>query len=467
MPDTNHTLATDPAATSTNSPPAGPPEPDRRRRSLIGHLGAPFRYARRRPYRFLARLAGTAVLVAVIAAAGVFLWFRHHLSAARTAVDRGHNAEASRHLRHCQRVYAQHPQVLLMIARVARRSGEWEQAEEFLDQYWKRYGDDDGVVLERLLLRATRGELEAAGPALRARIATGGRDAGPARDALITGFLYRFRWQEATAALDEWLALEPNNTFALLLWGKLQEQRLATDEALNAYRQILELDAGHDEARLRLTTLLLQRFSGEEALPHVAVLRERLPENTEVAQQWATVMFLQGRTAEARSALAECLRDYPDHPAVLALAGRQASLDGDDAAAADYLVRAVRLGPGNLAVRYQYTQALIRLGRKDEAAVEEARIATLKEDLDRISALVAGPLQERPNDPEVHYQIAVIAIRAGQVDEGVRWLHRALQVGPNHLPSHQTLAGFYQSTGNPVLAARHRAFARNLEGRKP
>ena len=115
------------------------------------------------------------------------------------------------------------------------------------------------------------------------------------------------------AALDEWRAGEPDNTFALLLWGKLQEQRVATDDALAAYRRVVELDPDHDEARLRLTTLLLQRFRGEEALGHLAGLRERLPDNAEVAFQWAAALGLQGRTAEARAALDDCLRQHPEH----------------------------------------------------------------------------------------------------------------------------------------------------------
>jgi Tfp pilus assembly protein PilF len=89
----------------------------------------------------------------------------------------------------------------------------------------------------------------------------------------------------------------------------------------------------------------------------------------------------------------------------------------------------------------------------------------LKSDLDRMNDLISGPLQNTPNDPAIHHQIAVIALHAGQPSEALRWLQSALQVGPDHLPSHQTLAGYYQATGNPVLAARHRAIAQRLAGK--
>jgi Tfp pilus assembly protein PilF len=80
--------------------------------------------------------------------------------------------------------------------------------------------------------------------------------------------------------------------------------------------------------------------------------------------------------------------------------------------------------------------------------------------------LIAGPLQTTPNDPAIHHRIALIALRAGQPKEGLRWLQSALQVDPDHLPTHQTLAGYYHSTGNPVLAARHRAIAQRLAGKQ-
>ena len=79
--------------------------------------------------------------------------------------------------------------------------------------------------------------------------------------------------------------------------------------------------------------------------------------------------------------------------------------------------------------------------------------------------MISGPLQANPNDPAVHHQIATIALRAGQSVEALRWLESALRVDPGYLPAHQTLTRYYYATGNPVLAARHRAIARQLEGR--
>jgi tetratricopeptide (TPR) repeat protein len=190
-----------------------------------------------------------------------------------------------------------------------------------------------------------------------------------------------------------------------------------------------------------------------------------LPDNPEVAYQWAAALGLQGRTDEARAALEDCLRRYPGYAPALALRGRYAALDGDDAAAVEYLSRAVELERGNLVARHQYVQALIRTGQAAAAAREEAEIQRVAADLERMRELIAGPLQANPNDPGIHHQIALTALHAGQPVEALRWLQSALQVDPNHLPTHQTLTGYYYATGNPVLAARHRAIVKKLEAR--
>jgi tetratricopeptide (TPR) repeat protein len=242
-------------------------------------------------------LVGLALVVA-----GVFLWTDYHLRAARLAADRGHNAEAIDHLRRCRQLRPDQPEVLLLSARVARRSGAWNETETLLDRYWQLYGDDEALVLERLLFQATRGEVEAAQPLLQAHIAQNDPAAPLAREALIAGLLYRYNLEEADRHITRWLAHDPNSSMALFLQGKLQEIREQTSQALRTYRRLLEIDPEHDEARLRMTTLLLQLSQGEEALTHLEYLRRRLPDHAEVPVQLAQAWTSSGGpTKPARS----------------------------------------------------------------------------------------------------------------------------------------------------------------------
>jgi Flp pilus assembly protein TadD len=267
---------------------------------------------------------------------------------------------------------------------------------------------------------------------------------------------------EAKASLDEWLAVAPEDTLGLLQIGKFQEQQLNNDEATRIYRHILDLDPDQLEARLRLATILLIRRHGEEAATELAVLREKLPNHPEVQVFWARAMALLGRTEEARLAIEECLRTNPDYPAALLEQGNNALFDGDEVGAEQYLARAAKLDPGNIQIHNKYALILSRNGKQAQATAEYAKAHQLEADGERISKIIRGPLQDNPNDPALHYEIGTIALRSGLVTEAIRWFTSALQVDPDHFPTHHVLANIYRELDNPVLAAKHHAIAQKL-----
>jgi tetratricopeptide (TPR) repeat protein len=428
---------------------------------------APFRYLRRHPGRALAWLTLLGLTALVWCVLGILLWSEYHLRAARRAVARGHNIAAVHHLRACRQVRPDDREVLLLSARVARRGGGWNEAEVLLNRYWQLYGDEEPLVLERLLLRATRGELEGVQPLLQDRIDQDDPAAPLAREALIAGLLYRYRPEEAERQIESWLEREPDSTQAWLARAKLYELREQNSDALLAYRRILELDPEQDQSRLRMTTILVELRQGEEALPHLEYLRRRLPDNAEVQVQLGTVLESVGRVDEARAVLDECLGSHPRNAAALAERGRIARRDGEGDRAEEYLRRAIQLDPGNVSAHYQYYLTLNQNGKKAEAAQEEQEIRRIEADVQHIKELIQGRLQVAPNDPAAHYEVAMIALRAGRPKEALRWLQSALQVGPDHLPTHRALAAYYRETGNPILANHHRAIAQRLSSQQP
>lgn len=432
---------------------------------MLRGLFVPVLFCWRRPRRALGVLVLLLLVGAAVGAIGVFLWTGHHLRAARRASELGHNTDAIRHLRKCRLVRPDQAEVLLLSARAARRSGVWSDVEQLLDRYWRIYGDDDALVLERLLFQATRGEVEESRSLLQAHIDADDAAAPLAREALAAGLLQRFRLKEAQQHIDRWLDSDPDSTLALLARGKLHQLREQSSEALLTYRRILELDADHDLARLRLTTVLLQLSQGEEALDHLEFLRRRLPDHPEVLTQLGQAMDLQDRADEARAVLDSCLRDNPDHAAALAERGRIARRDGDTELAEELLRRAIQIEPGKVTARYQFSLVLNQNGKPAEAAKEQEAIRQLEADAQRIHELLHYRLQQTPNDPAIHYEIAMIALRGGLPRDALRWLQSALQVGPDHETTHRALATYYHETGNPILSARHRAIAQRLANR--
>lgn len=423
---------------------------------------APVLYLWRRAGRILCVLALVVLLGLVAGVIGLMIWTDQHLRAARQALERGHNRAAIRHLQACRSIHPDHPQVLLLSARAARRANSWGEAESILDRYWQRRGDDDALVLERLLLRAAQGELEATRPLLQARIDQDDPAATLAREAIAAGLLHRFHLNDAAKHIDRWLEQDSDSTLALYSQARLYDLQEQSTSALGSYRRILEIDPEHDEARLGLTEVLLRLSQGEEALPHLEHLRRRLPDSAEVLVQLAGALDLQGRGDEARTVLDECLQRHPDHAAALASRGRLALRAGDGERAEEYLARSVQLDPGELSPRFQYFLALSQNGKKAEAQEQQERIRQMEADIQRIHDLVHGRLQQTPDDPALHHEVAMIALRAGQPRQALRWLHNALRVDPEHVPTHRALASYYHQTGNPILSAKHRAIAQRL-----
>ena len=121
---------------------------------------------------------------------------------------------------------------LLLAARIARRQGAWNEAEALLDRRVELHGEDETSALERLMLRATRGEVEDVRPLLQLRIDEGGTTADLAREALIEGFLHSFFTSRAHEAIEQSLEKDPSNITALRLLGKMHEYSEQPIEAL-------------------------------------------------------------------------------------------------------------------------------------------------------------------------------------------------------------------------------------------
>jgi predicted Zn-dependent protease len=448
------------------SPPPGakPPPVSRRasvsRRLLVQGFCALGRYGARHPLG----LVGIVLLLA-LAAGGVYLAGRevsslYHLRAARDCLNCYHNAEAQRHLQVCLAIRPKDPDVLLLVARAARRSGALDAAEKFLERYEEVRGADDDLTLERMLLQAERGELEPVRRCFRAQVEQQHPDTALILEAVTRGNLRALRLRDAEDCLRRWREVQPDNVQALLLQGNLGELRQARGEAAAAYRKAVEIDPYYDEARLRLAGTLIDLGRGGEALPHLEYLRPRLPDNPEVAVGLARSLDLLARQAEAVEVLDDLLGRQPNHAAALAVRGRLALQAGRLEEAEGLLRRAVALDPGTYSTRYQFYTCLSKRGNEAEAREESERLKILEEDTRAMEQIVNVRLAKTPNDPALYHQVATIALRAGQVDEAVRWLQSALRVDPNFAPAHQMLAGYYHRSGNPGLAAQHREKAR-------
>ena len=63
-------------------------------------------------------------------------------------------------------------------------------------------------------------------------------------------------------------------------------------------------------------------------------------------------------------------------------------------------------------------------------------------------------------------EAAGIFLRGGQPKSALVWAKKALAIDPNHRVANSLLAGYYEATGNPGLAAIHKKFVPTPGGPK-
>jgi tetratricopeptide (TPR) repeat protein len=416
---------------------------------------------RRHPGRSLVALLLLALVGVGLTLAGPQVWAFYHLRAARTSLDRYHNAEAADHLRACMEVWPNDPDVLLLAARVARRAGSFDEAAELLERCQRQRGRDDNVIVERILLTVERGDMDEVMKFCMAKVETNDPVASLVLEALARGYRRRFRLAEADAAIQTWLEREPNNPMALLLLGRMAQDHSADTEAAAAYRHALEIDPDLDEARDRLSEMLIDTHQVPEARPHLEYLARRHPDDAGLTVRLAQCRDLLGQQDEAARLLDDLLARRPECVPALAQRGKLALRAGQRAEAEQWLRQAVALAPADATLLPHFKRCLEENEHYDEAQALEPRIKQALTDLERIQTLVNKDLPEHHDNADLWYEGAAILLRAGSTSEGRYWLENAVRLNPKHVKAHEALAESYKQSGDALKAAKHQKMARD------
>ena len=320
----------------------------------------------RHPWRTAAVVALLALIGFGALAAGVNFWVSDHLRASRAAVERHHNLDAMPHVQACLDVWPRHGEALLLAARVAGRLETFAEAEQFLERYQAAHGKDDDLFLEHLLLRAERGEVDEVSDIAQALVKQNHPATLPILEALVQGHVRMLRLRDAQASLQLWRDRQPDSPQTFYWQGLIYERRARWDEALGCYRRATDFDPDHDEARQKLSWLLLQMTLCGEALAHLEHLQRRQPENLMAQVYLARCHDQLGDQEEAARILDALLARQPDYQPALRERGRLALHAGQLPQAEGWLRQAVRLQPGDYESHYVLFQCLQRRGKGPE-----------------------------------------------------------------------------------------------------
>lgn len=319
------------------------------------------------------------------------------------------------------------------------------------------------IQLERALAIAESGQMGTARPLLLELLETAGGSESEICESYAKGYMRLRDYNAALGLLEAWARDFPKDARAHAWIGQVYSELDLVDEAEGAFRRALELDPLNGQASLGLAELRMGQKNPIAAMPlfEVAANTERFGAAGSVGL--ASCLQADSRVGQAEEVLRDALARFPDDYRVLVEAANLLNEQGEYAEAESLLEKEIALGSNRREVRYAYAVALRGLGRIDEARVHfdySAEAATQTAQANRRAADLAS----RPNDAQLRFEIGNIHLLYGNIEDGLIWLHSALEISPDLSEAHESLARHYESqiSREPrliPLARKHRLLA--------
>jgi len=329
----------------------------------------------------------------------------------------------------------------------------------------------------------------------------------------------RGRFGAADTAMANATELDPLRPGLFFLQGWIAEGLGRPDEAIQDYRQHLDIHREDQSTRRRLILLLAQRKRYKEALEEAHTLAAARPGDLEARELEAELSFEAGETTQGMHLLDQMREDFPNSMDALSarlgvlarhgrgraavteadrwvaahpddvrarlMAARAREMAGDLPAAIDQLRLAVAAAPDSLAPRVLLAQAYDRAGRPRDAepvwAESQRRfprvssvsldLALCREklgDLEGAEVAVRDVLSNEPDNPvALNFLGYLFADHDRNLDEAVRLILKALALEPDNAAFIDSLGWAYFRLGKLPEARASLERAIRLSGGDP
>jgi tetratricopeptide (TPR) repeat protein len=131
-------------------------------------------------------------------------------------------------------------------------------------------------------------------------------------------------------------------------------------------------------------------------------------------------------------------------------------------AAETTLRKAYAIAPYDLKIMYQLYLTLEQLEKTKEAKEMYAKWERGVDDVQQISQLMQK-LNKGPNNAETRRQIALHLFSSGLTDRGFQWLLASEADDQTYIPTHESLAEYYDKRGDTEKARKEREIIKLLQ----
>jgi tetratricopeptide (TPR) repeat protein len=404
-------------------------------------------------------LVGAVVVASLSAAAAVWAWRRtepRDAKEARSALAAGRFAAAEAPLLRWLKARPDSAEAHFLKGRVALARGDLPGAAAGMKRATELGYPRPQLALLGALIASKLGRHAEAEPILRhAFLAAQGPD--PQLDeALARVYLETYDLDRAATVIERWIREAPDDPQPFLWRTEVDSRTTAhPTAALNDYREALKRDPTLAKARLGLADELRKAHSNAEAAVEYDAYLALKPDDAAGHLGAGQNRMEMGDETAATRHLERALALDPKNASALIELAEYDLRRAEFARSLAYLDRAIKLDPFDPTIRRRRGLALTRLGRVEEAKIEQAASQRLQTELDHLDE-VREHLIQSPHDRSSQLEVARWMFDHGHDAEGVRWAEKVLREQPGNAEANRLLAEYHERHGNPGLANFYR-----------
>jgi Tfp pilus assembly protein PilF len=413
------------------------------------------------PVRLLLALG----LLLLLGALGVFIPWRQpnsaddnsassHWQQALQALAQDDFVLAKSHFAQCLQVWPLNAEVHFLLAQASRRADDpagWQvnfRRAEVLG--WDRSSLD----LERDLMQAQSGDLQRIENRLLNRLDSSSGDEELIREALAKGYLKTDHLDALLALTRTWISHYPDHWQPRLFRARALQLLHSVDAAVNEYGRVLELKGDHAEAHFELAGALLVNSRFREAAAHFQRYLQSHSTDSAALVGLANCQLSLGEMKAARATLDRLFAMHQEGAAGLFVRAKIELAEGRPEQALHWLKKAEARAPHETDITYNLIQTFQQLGNQQEAQAYVRKLQDLRQKYEQLERIKTR-IRAQPEDLALRDEAGALSLGLGRYEEAGRWLGSALQLDPNHRPTHQIMAEYFQKLGKADLAAYH------------